>query len=123
MKGVLVKFVVSLLIILIGTKVVIEFSAIPEPSFFWLISFFVFGVSTLSFIVLAWLGNNNPEGFIRIVLVSNVLKLITYIVFVATVIFLDGDNANANVLLFLSLYLIFTLLEIILIFKKMSAAN
>ena len=113
----------GLLVVTAATKGIIDYFHFIEPSYFWLITSFLFIVAVLSYLALIFLGNKNPENFIKIVLGSMVVKLIIYIVLVAIIILLDKENANANAVLFLTLYLVYTMLEVGVIFRKMSTSN
>lgn len=118
-----IQYALWLALIAAGIKGFFRLSGLVEPSYFWLIIAFVYGVSLLVFVLLAVFGNKNSENFIRLLLGTIVIKLFIYMVFVAAVIYLDKENANANVVLFLVLYFAYTLLEVGLLYKKISARN
>lgn len=120
MKGLNLIFVLGLLMMAFVAKLVIHFSGIESPSFLLIISSFLFIISIISFFLLTIIGGNNSDNFIRLVLASMVLKLLIYIIFITIVIYLDKEKANPNVVLFLSLYLSFSIFEVGIIFKKMS---
>jgi hypothetical protein len=119
-KGLNLIFVLGLLIMPFAAKLVVHFSDFDPPTFFWPISSFIIIVSLISYFLLTIIGGNDSDNFIRFVLASMVLKLLIYIIFIAIVIYLDIENANSNVVLFLSLYLSYSLFEVGIIFKKMS---
>jgi len=104
-------------------KAVYALLGLNEPTFFWAITLFMFIVSVLVFTTLAVFGNEKPELFVKLVLTSMVVKLIVFVIFVGLIIYLDRDNANANIVLFLSLYVCYTTSEVVLLFKKISASN
>ncbi len=96
---------------------------LAEPTFFWAIAIFMFAVSILVFSTLVVFGHKKPERFVRLVLTSMVVKLIVFAIFVLFMIYLDRENANANIVLFLALYICYTTAEVVLLFKKISASN
>jgi hypothetical protein len=58
------------------------------------------------------------SSFVNIVIASVVVKLLFSIVFIAVLIYLDQENANANTIFFLALYLAFTSIEMVMLLKK-----
>lgn len=105
------------------TKGVFTFTNLDQPTFFWTTAFFVAGVSILIFLALIVFGRRKPERFVKLVLGSTVIKLIVFMMFVAGLIYMDRENANVNVVLFLALYICYTTAEVVLVFKKVSANN
>jgi hypothetical protein len=61
--------------------------------------------------------STSSGDLIRIYLLSIVLKLVTGLGFLVTIILLDRDGASGNGVLFLICYLVFTLGEITLLLK------
>ncbi|MGC3945893.1 MAG: hypothetical protein QM762_15445 [Chryseolinea sp.] len=59
-----------------------------------------------------------PETFILIYLLSMTVKLIAYGIYVVLMIIDDKPGANANVLFFLILYVVFTALEVAFLHRK-----
>jgi len=123
MKRDIIRLVVWQVIATAVIKGLIIVLGLVEPTFFWIITFFVFGVSVLVFLALIVFGHKKPERFIRLVLSSMVAKLIVFMIFMTGVIYLDVENANTNVVLFLALYICYTSIEVTLVFRKISINN
>jgi hypothetical protein len=88
------------------------------PSFFYqTILFLLFG----TFMIFRYLYRvEKPDLFVRLYLLTMVLKFIAYGAFIFLVILEDRDGAPANVVFFLLLYLLFTALEIAFLHRKIS---
>lgn len=61
---------------------------------------------------------NDAAIFVQIYLLSMAIKLIAYGVYVVLMILEDKAGANANVLFFLLLYVVFTALEVTFLHRK-----
>ena len=116
-------YVLWTVIITAITKGVFVFTNLDRPTFFWSTTLFVAGVSILIFLILVIFGRKKPERFVKLVLGSMVVKLIVFMMFVAGLIYMDRENANVNIVLFLALYICYTTIEVVLVFKKISANN
>lgn len=61
-----------------------------------------------------------PQYFVQITILSIVVKLIVYGAFNFIIIYLAPKAANANVVLFFSVYLIFTAMEIGMLYRNIT---
>jgi hypothetical protein len=62
----------------------------------------------------------SPEIFVQIYLLSMAVKLLAYGAYVVLMIMEDKPGANKNVLFFLVLYVIFTALEVVFLYRKIT---
>ena len=62
----------------------------------------------------------SPEIFVQIYLLSMGVKLLAYGVYVVLMIMDDKPGANDNVVFFLILYVIFTALEVVFLYRKIA---
>ncbi len=123
MKKSILYYGMLLVIVAVIIKVGYAVLELAEPTFFWTITIFMFVVSMIVFTILVVFGDKNPEHFVKLVLSSMVAKIITFIIFVGLVIYLDRENASSNIVLFLSLYVCYTVSEVALLLKKISTDN
>ena len=77
------------------------------------------GISTIV-IFYFLLKHAQSTSFTQAYLVSMVLKMLTYVVFILVIIFSDKAGAAANALLFLVAYLLFTSLEVGFLFTAVN---
>lgn len=63
---------------------------------------------------------SQPGMFVQIYLLSMVVKLLAYGVYVVLMILDDRTGANQNVLFFLVLYVVFTALEVLFLHRRIS---
>jgi hypothetical protein len=78
-------------------------------------------LSTFTLVIYRYLDRlKSPEMFVQIYLLSMAVKLLGYGAYVVMMIVGDKAGANKNVLFFLVLYLIFTALEVIFLYRKIA---
>ena len=88
------------------------------PSFFYQTILFVLFAT---FVIFRYLYRiDKPDLFVRLYLLTMVLKFIAFGAYNLLVILEDRSGAAANVVLFLVLYLLFTALEIVFLYRKIS---
>lgn len=118
----MIRFLIVLLIaagIAVGLTILArDFLGIAIPSFFYqIVLFLVFS----TFVVFRYLYKvEKPDFFIRLYLLTMVLKLIAYGVFIAILILKDRAGAPGNVAFFIALYVLFTALEVVFLYRKIS---
>lgn len=87
--------------------------AIMPPAIYDLEIFLVqYAITLLIYLLLIQTLSSNAEYFVQAAILSIVVKLILYIAFIFVIIYLSPDSAHMNVVLFLSIYLIFTALAV-----------
>lgn len=62
-----------------------------------------------------------PEDFIRIYMTATVVRILLFGAGVALMVYLDPNGATANALLFLVTYLLFTILEVAVLWQEVNA--
>lgn len=88
------------------------------PSFFFQTTFFLLFGTGLLYIYLYRF--NKPDFFIQLYLLTMALKLLAYGAYNFFMITEDREGAVANVVWFMILYFIFTVLEISFLYQKIS---
>lgn len=63
----------------------------------------------------------HPQSFVKIYLGMTVLRILFFGVFIFMVIKIDPFGARQNAILFLLSYLLFTVLEVIVLFRKIDS--
>jgi len=91
------------------------------PSFFYqILLFLVFA----TFVVFRYLYRvDKPDFFVQLYLFTMVIKFIAYGVFNLVVILQDRAGAARNVVFFLINYLLFTALEVVFLYRKISRSE
>lgn len=90
------------------------------PSFFYQTTFFLlFSTAT----IFAYLYRvNKPEFFVQLYLLTMALKLLAYGAYNLLMILKDKVGASVNVVYFMALYAVFTVLEIAFLYRKNSGS-
>ena len=91
------------------------------PSFFYQIILFLLFATFVIFRYLYRL--EKPDFFVRLYLLTMVVKFIAYGAFNLIVILEDRSGAPANVVFFMIVYLLFTALEIVFLYRKISSSD
>ncbi|HBK87598.1 MAG: hypothetical protein U0289_02555 [Cyclobacteriaceae bacterium] len=92
-----------------------------RPGYFEAIIFFV-GLATL--ITYGFTSRKvleAPEDFIRIYMTATVVRIMLFGAGVGLMVYLDTDGATANAILFLVAYLLFTILEVAVLWQEANA--
>ncbi|MBS1975796.1 MAG: hypothetical protein JST46_00395 [Bacteroidetes bacterium] len=63
------------------------------------------------------------DEFTKLYLGSVVLRILIYGLFIGTILYLDGEHARGNATFFMLSYLLFTILEIAVLFLKINSAS
>lgn len=90
------------------------------PSFFYqTLIFLVFSTTT----IFAYLHKiNKPDFFVQLYLLTMAVKLLAYGAYNLVMIVKDNAGASVNVVFFMMLYVIFTVLEIAFLYRKISGS-
>jgi len=89
---------------------------LAQPSFLFLI-LLVLAIAT--WLVYFFIQKTNPDDFVRNYLLTIVLKLLAGGIFIFTLLYADKSGADANAILFMTAYLLFTGLEVGFLFSKL----
>jgi hypothetical protein len=73
-----------------------------------------------TWLVYFFIQRTNREDFIRNYLLTIVMKLLAGGVFILILLYIDKPGANANAILFMAAYLLFTGLEVGFLFRRLS---
>jgi hypothetical protein len=119
----LIRFFFTLLIVALVLSTVAWVSADSHwitalPSFFFQTTIFLLFGTGLLYIYLDRF--NKPDFFIQLYLLTMAIKLLAYGAYNFFMITEDGAGAVYNVVWFMTLYFIFTALEIAFLYKKIS---
>jgi hypothetical protein len=119
------KFFVSLALATVGISAAVLKGAgqdtFPEPSFFTVTLLLLFVFTALSFVLLY--KAKEPSAFLQSYLLTTTVKLLGYGGYILIIIFSDRGGATANVLFFMLTYLVFTVLEIVFLYRKFSRSR
>ncbi len=63
------------------------------------------------------------DEFTKLYLGSVVLRILIYGLFIGTILYLDGKHARENATFFMLSYLLFTILEIVVLFLKINSSS
>lgn len=122
----MLRFILTLLGVAIGLPFLVIRAAshgfIPTvPSFLhvstWMMAFIT------AVIVLYLYRLDKPSLFVRFYLISLVVKLLTALVYCLLMVLKDQAGGKANIAYFLALYVFFTMLEIVFLYKKITASR
>jgi len=115
----LVLIVVALVVLLVGVAGVRAGVIAQLPSFFY---------ETTALVVLCTGGlyrflarSATPDLFVQLYLLTMVVKLMGYGCYIFVMLFLDRTGGGANVVFFLLMYGLFTLLEIAFLYRRISS--
>jgi hypothetical protein len=86
-------------------------------SLFWKIQIFVVVSTSLLFI---YLYKARREHFVQLYLLTMIVKLLAYAGFAVFIILEDQTNVGVNIGLFLTYYVVYTLLELVFLFPKIN---
>lgn len=93
--------------------------SLPEiPTFLMETTWVVALITAIIFMYL--FRSNKGTWFVQLYLLSMVVKLLAYFAYNLIIILEDPQNAIANVAYFLSVYVAFTALEIVFLYRKIS---
>ena len=87
------------------------------PSYFWQTLIFL---NFATILIYHYLTRRVSTAFVQHYLLTMVIKLFAYCLYNVVIILLDRENAGENVGLFLFTYLIFTVLELFFLYRKIS---
>ena len=115
-------FLVSLLIsscVIVGLFFLLDnqFDFASEPTFLWQ-SVILLNFTTA--VIFFYLIRSEKGLFVQLYLLTLVIKLFAYAGYNLVIILKDRVNAGANVSFFLVLYLVFTTLELVFLYRKIS---
>jgi len=119
----LTRFVAVVLAVAIGITalllVSLQFGWIDAMPSYYLQSLIILSIFTV--VIYRYLDRlKSPEIFVQIYLLSMAVKLLAYGVYVVLMIVDDKPGANKNVAFFLILYVIFTALEVVFLYRKIA---
>ena len=119
----MIRFVAVVLAVgvcaLLITLLSVSLGWIESPPSYYVQSLLILGIFTV--VIYRYLDRlKNPEIFVQIYLLSMMVKLIAYGVYVVLMIIDDKAGANQNVVFFLVLYVLFTALEVGFLHRKIA---
>jgi hypothetical protein len=119
----LIRFVAVVLAVgvcaLLITLLSVNLGWIESAPSYYVQSLLILGIFTV--VIYRYLDRlKNPEIFVQIYLLSMMVKLIAYGVYVVLMIIDDKGGANQNVVFFLILYVLFTALEVGFLHRKIA---
>jgi hypothetical protein len=110
----LLAFTGALLLLAIITGLVT--AQLTNPSFLILI---LTVLALATWLVYFFMQRTRREDFVKNYMLTIVLKLLASGIFISTLLFVDKPGANANAILFMVAYLLFTGLEVGFLFKRL----
>lgn len=107
---------------LVGAYVLlVSISKIPQLQYEVEIFAIQYVVSLLVFFLIHKALKFEPQYFVQIVILSMVVKLLLYGAFNFVIIYLSPDIALGHVLLFFIIYLVFTVLELVMLYPHINS--
>jgi len=121
----LIRFLFTAIVLALSLPPLVNFSRAQEwisavPSFLYETTWLVASTTTILFVYLFRSGKAN---FVQLYLLSMVIKLIAYFSYALIIILDDRKSAVANVVYFLLVYAIFTVVEIVFLYRKISSRS
>lgn len=113
--------IATLFISYIGYWGLTQLGELPEASYDYFIFLLIYLVTLLSYFAVSKIGKYDKSYLMAAIMGSIVLRLIIFTAVNFLIIYLNRDEAIANVVLFFVLYLIFTAIETIALFKKVNS--
>ncbi len=110
----------ALILILVGLLEVIK---LGMPTFTVAIFAVLFVVTFLVYLLQVKIMTKNPDFSLHVILGSLILRLIIFAFFNFIMIYTDRVNAVPNVVLFFIVYLVFTTIEMITLFKQIGRSK
>jgi hypothetical protein len=98
-----------------ATYALIVFANLPAPSMLWPSLLFTM---TCTAVMFRRVYRSSREHFMTNYLLTIVVKLLISLVYAVVVMLLDKAGAVPNVLFFLLLYIVFTILEVVYLFRS-----
>jgi len=124
MKKIALQFALQLSIVTVILSaillVVVEFSKLELPTFTTSIFIFLFLVTYLIFLFQIRILLNNPEYAMHVIIGSLIIRLILFVIFNFIMIYTDRANALPNVVLFFAIYIAYTVVEMIALFRRIN---
>lgn len=93
----------------------------PLPSFFYQTLIFLVFTTTTIFVYLYKV--NKPDFFVQLYLLTMAVKLVAYGAYNLLMVLKDKSGAAENVVFFMILYLVFTTLEIVFLYRKITGSE
>jgi hypothetical protein len=118
LKRFLIWLGVSAFVIVVATFALARFSRMPLPTMLWPTVFFTVICTAVMF---RRVFQSTREQFMMAYLLTIVLKLLVSLSYAVVIMLLDKQGAVPNVLFFLLLYIVFTILEVIHLFQRQNS--
>lgn len=116
----MVKFFVTLILVtfvLLGLGI---FGVWNSPSFYYQSLVLLFISTGALFYYLLKIRENRPDYFVQLYLLTIAVKLVAYGAYLGIVAWKDRAEANMNILFFLVFYVLYTILEVAFLWRKVS---
>ena len=112
------RFVITIVVVTVLAIAAVLVFAPKPPSFIYPTSVLL---ALATVMIYRYLYNqNDPQFFVKLYLISMVFKLLVYCGYVFTIVVLDKPGAFPNVVFFLCVYVVFTALEVMFLYHKIS---
>ncbi len=108
----------SLLTLLIGG--VVWAGNLPFPSYFFQSLILLYAGTAGLYYYLLKVRQTRPDFFVQLYLLTIAVKLLAYGAYLGYVIWDDPESSGANVVFFMSVYILFTVLEVGFLWRKVS---
>lgn len=113
----------TILFIFLVYRLLVEYYDVPEALYDIEIFVTHYVVTLLIFFLLLKALSFEPHFFIQAAILSIVVKLVIYGAFILVIIYMSPDEAPPNVVLFCSIYLVVTVLELTMLYPVINKAN
>ena len=105
------------MVLVLGTMLLTNVLNKPWPSFLWPTLLLTLSVT---FVIFKRVYESGRDRFVLLFLGTLVLKLLIFLGYIVAVILLDRSGATANVVFFLACYLVFSFVEILILYPRVS---
>lgn len=115
------RFVLTILVVT-GLAIGLVLILVPQPPSFLYPTSVLLAFATI--LLYRYLHTQkNPQFFVQLYLATMAFKLLVYCGYALTIAMLDKPGAFANVVYFLCVYVLFTALEVVFLYHKISRPN
>jgi len=116
----LAKFFITLTLVALAVISLGMLGLWPIPSFYYQSLFLLFVSTGGLYYYLLKIRETRPDYFVQLYLLTIAVKLVAYGTYLGIVAWKDKAEANLNILFFLCVYVLFTILEVGFLWRKVN---
>jgi hypothetical protein len=116
----LLKFLIALSVVTLVILGMTWMSNIPLPTYCYKSLILLFAGTAGLYYYLVKIRETRPDFFVQMYLLTIAVKLLAYGAYLGLVIWMEPDAAVSNVVFFMTVYILFTILEVGFLWRKIS---